>query len=295
MKKLTIFTPTYNRRILIERVYSSLKKQTNKNFIWLIVDDGSTDGTKEYINKIKEEKKIETQYIYQRNLGKMQAHNTGVINCETEYFVCLDSDDIFVNSAVESILTNIDRTQKENCVGIIAYKCVTKQKKDLLGVFPNVEYTTLNDVYDKGYIGETTLVFKTNIIKQYLFPRFNHEKFITEAYIYDRIDRKYCYYILPEILIIYEYQENGLSNSIYKIISNNPIGYMEYWKQKFNFSYEDRNVKKVIKHCINYICFSLNAKVYFLETHNFLQLFLIILLYPVGFFKYFIISKKGGV
>ncbi|MDO5573195.1 MAG: glycosyltransferase, partial [bacterium] len=40
---LTVFTPTYNRRELLGRVYQSLLAQTDLNFIWLIVDDGSTD------------------------------------------------------------------------------------------------------------------------------------------------------------------------------------------------------------------------------------------------------------
>lgn len=292
MKKVTIFTPTYNRKYLLERVYNSLKSQINKNFIWLIVDDGSNDGTREFIEKLKLEGIINITYIYQENSGKMQAHNVGVINCETDYFVCLDSDDLLTNEAVEMILNNVDKITKENCAGIIAYKCISKDKRDLLGSFFNTNYSTLSGIYDNGYIGETTLIFKTEVIKQYLFPKFKNEKFITEVYIYDRIDRKYCYYILPEILTIYEYQEYGLTNSIYNLIKNNPMGYMEYWKQKFIFSCEDKKLSDVVKSAINYLCFSFNANIYTIKALGVAQFLVLVVLYPIGFLKYTFLNER---
>ena len=63
MKKLTVFTPTYNRAYILSKCYDSLVKQTNNDFIWMIVDDGSTDNTKELIDSYIKEKKIEIQYI----------------------------------------------------------------------------------------------------------------------------------------------------------------------------------------------------------------------------------------
>ena len=88
--KLTIFTPTYNRAQTLPRLYDSLKRQTNKNFVWLIVDDGSEDNTKSLVDAWTEEKLMEIKYIYQQNSGKMQAHNCGVDNTETELFLCVD-------------------------------------------------------------------------------------------------------------------------------------------------------------------------------------------------------------
>ena len=83
---LTIFTPTYNRAYILPKLYESLIKQTNKNFIWLIVDDGSDDNTEDIIKKWKEENYIDIEYIKQHNQGKHIAHNTGVDNCKTELF-----------------------------------------------------------------------------------------------------------------------------------------------------------------------------------------------------------------
>ncbi|MBQ6816818.1 MAG: glycosyltransferase family 2 protein, partial [Bacilli bacterium] len=77
---LTIFTPTYNRKQTLPKLYDSLTKQTNNNFTWLIVDDGSSDGTEELIRAWQTESKIKIEYIYQTNAGKMQAHNNGVLS-----------------------------------------------------------------------------------------------------------------------------------------------------------------------------------------------------------------------
>lgn len=292
MKELTIFTPTYNRRNTLERTYKSLIKQTNHDFTWLIVDDGSTDNTKEYIENIIDKNSLDIKYIWQENKGKMQAHNNGVLNCNTSLFMCLDSDDYLPSNTVEIILKNINKIKNSNCAGIIGYKCISDSTKDLKYKFPDIEYTNLEKLYDEGYTGETTIIFKTKIIKQYLFPQFANEKFLTEAYIYNKIDRKYFYFICPEILTVYEYQENGLSNSIQKLIINNPIGYMEYWKQKFNFDYLDKKRKKYIYSGINFICYSLNLRKSALSLTDIKKIGIIIVLYPIGFIKYLLLLNK---
>ena len=90
MKEITIFTPTYNRLYSMKRLYRSLINQTNKDFIWLIVDDGSTDKTEEYVREWINNNKIEIRYLYQKNQGKQVAHNLAVENCNTDFFICVD-------------------------------------------------------------------------------------------------------------------------------------------------------------------------------------------------------------
>ena len=86
-KKLTVFTPTYNRENLLPRLYESLKRQSIKDFVWLVVDDGSTDNTRSLIEGFISENAIEIEYIYRENGGKMRAHNDGVRNSRTPYFL----------------------------------------------------------------------------------------------------------------------------------------------------------------------------------------------------------------
>ena len=97
----TVFTPTYNRAHTLSRVYKSLADQTFKNFEWLIVDDGSTDGTKVLIEKWTEEASFPIRYFYQENQGKHIAHNLGVKKARGELFLSLDSDDTCVPEALE--------------------------------------------------------------------------------------------------------------------------------------------------------------------------------------------------
>lgn len=129
MKYLTIFTPTYNRSNLLLHLYKSLCEQINKDFLWLIIDDGSKDNTKELVDTWKKENKIKIQYIYQKNSGKHVAHNKAVELCNTELFVCVDSDDILTNNAVEIIINYWENDRNKN-VDFVAY---CSRRGDLLG------------------------------------------------------------------------------------------------------------------------------------------------------------------
>lgn len=118
---ITIFTPTYNRANTLPRLYHSLCNENYQNFIWLIVDDGSTDNTRNLIDKWKGENRIPIKYYYQKNQGKAAAHNIGVQNAKTELFVCTDSDDWLKRNATERIekIWN-DKRSDGNLIGLLA-------------------------------------------------------------------------------------------------------------------------------------------------------------------------------
>ena len=167
--RLTVFTPTYNRKQLLARAYRSLTAQTVKDFEWLIVDDGSTDNTDDVVKKWIDEGIIRIRYYYRPNGGKMRAHNTGTGLAQTELFVCLDSDDYFIETAVEDLLAAYDSAagyegSGRHLGGVVAHKGCTDEK--LLGSksFPDVKYSTLYGLYLKGFSGETTLMYKTEIV-----------------------------------------------------------------------------------------------------------------------------------
>ena len=107
MKLLTVFTATYNRGYCLNLVYESLVRQTNSGFIWMIIDDGSSDGTVSLIQEWIKENKIEIQYLYQENQGMNSAHNNAYANIKTPWNVSIDSDDYMPDDAVELITKNI--------------------------------------------------------------------------------------------------------------------------------------------------------------------------------------------
>ena len=237
--KLTVFTPTYNRKDLLKRAYESLKSQTCRDFAWLIVDDGSSDDTKSIVSKWQEEGVIPIEYFYCENGGKMRAHNRGVENCKTEWFLCLDSDDILVEDAVERIYDFIDENKPGDDIGgIIAHKGKTREEL-LNGVgFPegyilkNKGRTSLYGLYLNGFKGETTLVFRTDVLRKYPFPEIEGEKYVPEDYIYDKIDSEYGYLILNKILTVCELVSEGYTDSVRSLKENNREAWYLYYEQR---------------------------------------------------------------
>lgn len=225
--RLTVFTPTYNRAYALPRLYKSLTEQTDKRFEWLVVDDGSTDETKRFIDDCINEGKIDIRYSYQENKGKMMAHNLGVELTQTELFTCVDSDDFLSEGCVEKVLNAAKGLESE--IGILAFKYDVAGKKGVTKVNNNVKAFTLKDGYDLyGLKGDTMLIYKTEVIKKYGFPHFEGEKFVPEAYLYDLLDDEGKLLILRENLYMCEYLSDGYTASMARVLYNNPNGYFLY-------------------------------------------------------------------
>lgn len=241
MKQLTIFTPTYNRAYTLPRLYKSLLKQDTCLFKWLIVDDGSTDKTEELVRGWINENKLEIRYIYQKNAGKMSAHNHGVRECDTELFLCCDSDDWLVEDSIKPALDFWNNRHKllsgmvgpkrllcqKELSGMVGPRDNNKVDYDALSTLPKDEKTdTLSGLYQKGYKGETALMFRTEIIRKYPFPIIEGEKFIPEDYVYRQLDDEYDLLIYPHYCMDCEYQEDGYTNNGLKLRLKNPKGYL---------------------------------------------------------------------
>ena len=120
-KTLTVFTPAYNRDYSIHLCYESLCRQTSKDFVWLVVDDGSTDNTAQLIKEWQaKDNGFPINYVYKENGGMHTAHNTAYENMDTELSVCIDSDDYMTDDAVEKIVDCWEKHRDEKYAGIIA-------------------------------------------------------------------------------------------------------------------------------------------------------------------------------
>lgn len=236
--KLTIFTPTYNRSYILPALYESLKKQDSHDFVWLIVDDGSTDNTKQLVSQWSSEGDINIHYYYQNNAGKMAAHNYAVKKCSTELFFCVDSDDYLINNAVTKILTLWNNTRfKETLSGIVAYRKMIGLKNEEHSCFgTSKNRAKLRDCLH-NYFGETALIFRTNILKKYEFPLIPGEKFISEMYIYNKIDDFYDMLVVKEDFVACQYQKDGYTQNLHKVIAQNPKGFILFFSDMFNRSH----------------------------------------------------------
>ena len=257
-KTLTIFTPAYNRAHTIDRTYQSLIRQTCKDFLWLIVDDGSTDGTKKLVEGWIRENKIPITYIYQENQGMHGAHNTAYKNITTELNTCIDSDDWMPHDAVEKIINAWKEHRHENYAGIIGLDQTADG--NLIGTnFPeNLKETTLQGFYEAGGQGDKKLVYRTDIIKQYPeYPLFTGERYVGLAYKYMLIDQDWKLITLNEPLVTVEYQLEGSSFSMYRQYWNNPKGFAFFRKTEMICT---KSLKRQFIVCAHYVSSSIISK-----------------------------------
>lgn len=259
---LTIFTPTYNRAYVLDKLYLSLCVQTNKDFEWLIIDDGSTDNTKEKIQKWISEKKIQIRYVYQKNAGKSAAHNRALELTKTELFVCVDSDDQLHENAVAVVLEEWDKLReqsKQEVGGMVAFR-------EMSDGTPITQYQgksdykigKLKEFYDRKIIsGDTMLIFDVRKVGSLRFPVFEGEKFVPEAYLYDQFDQISSFLIVPQYIYICEYLEDGYTQNMARLIAKNPNGYLAYIEQRIKY---DNDIKNVIFDTIRYVAIAVCAK-----------------------------------
>ena len=146
--KITVFTPVYNRADTLPRLYESLKRQTDQSFVWIIVNDGSTDESEKLVKTWVTEHKLDIKYFYQENAGKPTAHNQGVKETETELFVCVDSDDYLKDDGIEKILMHWEKYKKKNSIGIIGYKERTSGEPVTSFSNSKIDKATLRQFYD---------------------------------------------------------------------------------------------------------------------------------------------------
>ena len=234
MKSATIavFTPTFNRAYKLPDLYKSLLRQTNKDFVWLVVDDGSTDDTKQLINSYINEKLINIRFVSRENGGKQRAHNTALSNCYEELFFTVDSDDYLVDSAIQQVIDAwTPLKSKKNIAGMIAL-CGENDNKPLNTYLPRgLKTTKIYDLYSKyHFAGDATLIYRTSILKQYPYVVADGEKFIAESFVYLQIDEKYDLSTLNSVLMIRKYLPDGYTKSARTVARLNPKGYMKIKK-----------------------------------------------------------------
>ncbi|MBO4939135.1 MAG: glycosyltransferase family 2 protein [Oscillospiraceae bacterium] len=240
--KITVFTPTYNRAYILEKLYRSLQKQTCRDFEWLVVDDGSADETQELFRKWEmEENSFSIRYFKTENGGKCRAINHGLKLARGELFFTVDSDDTLTEDALEKV---------------ISWEAALPSDGRYCGIAGNPgtsDAYTPNRLFDGGYFdgtlldrygsvdGERAIVFYTQIYRNYLYPEFEGEKFLTEAVVYNRMAHDgYRMRFYNDIIYIYEYRNDGLTKAGRRLFLDNPRGYGLWLREKAEFENASR-------------------------------------------------------
>lgn len=230
---LTVFTPTYNRIKLLPRLYQSLLSQTD-NIEWLVVDDGSTDGTEGLIRSLKEEAPFPIRYFKKERGGKHTAFNLAIQEARGDYLICIDSDDQLAEGAVESIRKSIPNLTDRD-IGFVGYKAITnrgflqKRSKDDTHRGLYGYYSTC------GNVGEMSLVFRMELLRQYRFPEPQRELYVSECVVFDRMELDgYTLCPIHKVLEVCEYQTDGLSFNSKDYIFHSPVAQTIYHAQRMD-------------------------------------------------------------
>lgn len=238
MNKITVFTPTYNRAYCLHKCYESMLRQTCKEFDWLIVDDGSTDGTRELVQEwISQGNEFNIRYTYKPNGGMHTAYNTAYEMINTELAMNVDSDDWLTDTAIEDILTFWKDNKRDDVGGIYALDCY--ENGSIIGLsFPddlkefhgwgyktvfyesNGQRKRFKNRGDKKFIGVTSVITKYPPI-----PVFEGEKYHSLYFKQHLIEQDYSILIYNKPVCVVQYMEDGSSNNMYTQYVRNPKGF----------------------------------------------------------------------
>ena len=213
----TVLTPTYNRKDKLHRVYDSLVGQSFRDFEWLVVDDGSTDGTEELVSHWASGADFPIRYVYKENGGKHTALNRGLPEARGRYTIILDSDDACLITSLEEFkaawesLPNPDR-----------FACVTSLCQDEAGRIVGTEFPA--PVWDSYYL-EATYVHKmkgdkwecwrTAALREFPFPEPENTRLVPESVVLFAVARRYQTRYLNRPLRIYH--DDGADSSLVRV------------------------------------------------------------------------------
>lgn len=248
---VTVFTPTFNRAYILPQLYDSLKKQTCKDFEWLIVDDGSTDKTEELVKSWLNETLFPIRYIKQQNGGKHRAINRGVQEAKGELFFIIDSDDYPTNDAIEEIKKRYENVKgRHDIAGVIGFRLYADGRKINQGQFKDELVCNVIDYqYRHHGTGDMAEAYRTSVLREYPFPDIEVEKFCTESLVWNRIGCKYKMLFFNKGIYVCDYLEDGLTRSITKIRHKNPVYATLFYSEAVQL---DMPFTGKIKNAINY-------------------------------------------
>lgn len=233
--RFTVLTPTYNRRALLSRLFQSLAIQGDwcRNIEWLIVDDGSSDGTEDGVREMASSGAVPIRYIRTENGGKHRAINRGALDVRSEWVVVVDSDDEMVPDAIAAVLEMIDAAERvEGATAIIAPMSFSNRPVDLIGAASNMdgpvsfaEYMNVKPQRD------TSILLRSEVLRRYPFHEVPGEKFIAESSMYVRALKEPTALLSNTAIVRAEYQANGLSANSRRNRSAAPVGAMLTYRE----------------------------------------------------------------
>jgi len=227
--KFTVLTPTYNRAHTLQRLYQGLCAQTFRDFEWVIVDDGSTDSTKEIVSGWRPF--FPVRYFRKQNGGKHTAMNLGVAEAQGELVAFVDSDDCPVPRALERFDYRWhqipDPAGFSTCTALTCTPDGTPRGKPFPGEF--VDAFSFSDQYSHRGAIDRWGVSRTDILREFPFPE--GERFVPEGLVWNRMSRKYFTRFFNEPLLMVYASSDGLSRKMADLRASSPRATLMYYRE----------------------------------------------------------------
>ena len=292
MEMISVITPTYNRKNNLERLYQSLCSQSNKNFCWIVVDDGSEDGTYEYLNGLKDNAPFQMKVYSKENGGKHTALNFGIRKISSDLTIIGDSDDLLLETAIDDIQKVYEKYRNDLKIGCFTF---LRARSDG-STFVSLESDELIANYIQFRIkenrpGDMAEVFRTYILQENPFPVFQGERFLSEDVCWIEIGKKFDSVFINKAIYECEYLKGGLTDNDKPMKFRSPNGSMLRGKQ---LMYRKCGLRNNVKGAIIYNCYKHATDNCLVFPESVYQRILVLITKPLGwyFFKKWGKSKK---
>lgn len=258
-QQLTILTPAYNRGNRLHILYESLMKQTDSDFQWLIIDDGSTDNTKEIVRAFDAGKNF-INYYRKENGGKHTALNFAHPYIQGEWTCIVDSDDYLTPDAVSTIKSYIREYESNKNVKCLTFQRGRKTGIPLVDSFPD-EPVISNHIQfrrNEKRAGDCCEVLHSDVLKEFPFPEHPGERFMGEGYLWNKVAFKYDTVYIKKVIYICEYLEGGLTKSGKKLRIQCPLGGMDSCNSFFEKPEQENriiNKETLKKEALLFVCY----------------------------------------
>lgn len=291
MKILTVITTTYNRDYCLHQVYESLVRQRCQDFIWLIIDDGSKDKTKELVDSWIADNKIEIEYYYKENGGMHTARNLAYEKAHTEINVIIDSDDWMADDAVEKIISFWNENKHDDIAGVFSLNA--NPKGEIIGTrMPEgLKQCHFDEFWHKYKMkGDKKLIYRSDLTKLYPYPEFEGEKFFPPSYKFLFFDLKYTMLVMNDVTCIVDYNDDSMTRDKFAQYRNSPKGFAFFRNEMSKIS---KSPKYICQQMIHYVAESKFAgeKHYIKKAHR--KGYLLLCLLPgLLYYKYLLKTKR---
>ncbi|MBA8197412.1 glycosyltransferase family 2 protein [Citrobacter freundii] len=238
---ISIVTPVYNRASLIGNLFQSLLKQDIFEFEWIVIDDGSTDNIKDVMHEFQSSSPFTIKFHQKENGGKPSAVNEGVKAASYDWIYIVDSDDFIAQDAISVISNDVMKIADPSCAGM-AYLKAFSDTGNIVGDKFNTKI--LDYKFFSGIKGDKALVLKRDLLKGNLFPIFDNEKFITEAFCWNVILDEYYLFTNNKVIYFCEYLEDGLTHDYCNLLKKNKQGTLAFVTSSLSLKNINLNIYK---------------------------------------------------